>query len=897
MGPYPGSRITLLALLGLLLPAAVHAARLPDSFSETQIADGLTGATAMAVAADGRVFLCEQTGTLRVVKDDKLLPEPFVTLTVDSSWERGLIGVALDPHFAENRYVYLNYIVPTPYPHHRISRFTARGDVAEPGSEVILLEGDNQNDLGGEVKNGHQGGHIHFGKDEKLYIAIGDQTAGAPAQDMKTFQGKILRINADGTIPDDNPFLKETSGKYRAIWALGCRNPFSFAVQPGTGRIFINDVGGANEEINEGFAGANYGWPTADHGPTGDPRFHGPLYWYKESSITGGTFYNPPKPQFPPEYVGRYFFNDYKANWIKTLDPDKPQDVKEFATGLTGVVDLQVSPEGELYYLSRNAWVKDQQFKPNTGSLWRVRWTGNKTPPAVVSQPAVQTVLAGSTAYFRVAATGSAPLRYQWQRDGVNVPAATEPTLALPALTQADSGAQFRCLVANAFGEATSKAATLTVRPTDSQEVAARFGGIFVQPEPGAYTGPVLVRLKSETDGTTLRYTTDGSEPSADSPAWQGTLLLRQTTTLKLRPFRNGTPQGKAVTAAWTITGDTPYGLLQREPAAGVKVPPVLENVPPLLSQTGVFADLADLRPAAGVIPYNVKTPLWSDGAAKRRWIALPPGGQIDFAAGGEWTFPSGTVFVKHFDLPANGAEPGRTRRLETRLLVVDGTGNGYGVTYKWRPDERDADLLTEARTEPITIHTAGGTRTQTWYYPSPGDCLTCHTSSAKFVLGVKTRQLNSPCTYPDTGVTDNQLRLWNYLGMFSRPLDEGKIDGLPRLAAPDDRQASVEQRVRSYLDANCAHCHRPGNTVRATFDARYDTPLTEQGLVGAATVSDRLSLNNPRVVVPGEPGRSMLYHRMSRPDHFRMPPLASNVPDEAALALLREWIEGLRSP
>jgi glucose/arabinose dehydrogenase len=253
------------------------AAKLPDGFTETQIAKGLTGATAMAVAPDGRVFICEQTGAVRVVKQDKLLAEPFVTLNVDSSWERGLIGIALDPDFPKNQYVYVNYVSPTPHPHHCISRFTARGDVAAPKTEVILLEGDNQDGLGGDVKNGHQGGAIHFGKDGKLYIAIGDQTAGAPAQDMKTFQGKMLRIDADGAIPADNPFYKEAKGKYRAIWALGLRNPFTFAVQPGTGRIFINDVGGANEEINEGVAGANYGWPTVDHGPTTDPRFRGPI--------------------------------------------------------------------------------------------------------------------------------------------------------------------------------------------------------------------------------------------------------------------------------------------------------------------------------------------------------------------------------------------------------------------------------------------------------------------------------------------------------------------------------------------------------------------------------------------------------------------------------------------
>src|SRR5262249_16690151 len=144
-------------------------------------------------------------------------------------------------------------------------------------------EGDNQNNLGGGVKNGHQGGALHFGPDGKLYVALGDQTAGQPAQDLHTLQGKILRINRDGSVPEDNPFYHATTGKYRAIWALGCRNPFTFAFQPGTGRMLINDVGGAFEEINEGVAGANYGWGVIEHGPTKDPRFRGPIHWYKES--------------------------------------------------------------------------------------------------------------------------------------------------------------------------------------------------------------------------------------------------------------------------------------------------------------------------------------------------------------------------------------------------------------------------------------------------------------------------------------------------------------------------------------------------------------------------------------------------------------------------------------
>jgi hypothetical protein len=212
-------------------------------------------------------------------------------------------------------------------------------------------------------------------------------------------------------------------------------------------------------------------------------------------------------------------------------------------------------------------------------------------------------------------------------------------------------------------------------------------------------------------------------------------------------------------------------------------------------------------------------------------------------------------------------------------------------VTYRWRPDDSDADLLTDSRTETFTIKTATGTRTQTWTYPSRADCLACHTPSARFVLGVKTRQLNRDFTYPGTHVADNQLRTWNYLGMFEAPLDEARIPGYARLVAVTDTRAPLEQRVRSYLDANCAQCHRPGHTVLATFDARYDTPLGEQGLLDAPTVSDSLGMSRPQVVTPRDPGRSMLYHRMTRTDNFKMPTLARNVADQAALTVLEEWI------
>jgi putative heme-binding domain-containing protein len=357
---------------------------LPPGFERETIASGISGATALAMAPDGRVFICEQTGSLRVVKGEGLLAEPFVTLDVDDQWERGLIGVALDPRFADNGFVYVVWVGRKPYPHHRVSRFTASGDTALAGSEQILFEGDDQTKLGGQVSAGHQGGAIHFGLDGTLFVALGEQTAEAPAQALDSLLGKILRLNADGSIPSDNPFVRETTGKYRAIWARGCRNPYTFAVDPESGRMLINDVGGKNEEINLGRAGANYGWPVADHGPlgdrgpAGDGPWDGPVFWYPQASICGGAFC----PQrdgaraFPASFRGRYFFMDFVQGWIKTIDPtcrERPIPADVFATGLARPVDLAFAPDGSLYVLLRDAWVNDGQFRSGTGSLHRIR--------------------------------------------------------------------------------------------------------------------------------------------------------------------------------------------------------------------------------------------------------------------------------------------------------------------------------------------------------------------------------------------------------------------------------------------------------------------------------------------------------------------------------------------
>jgi hypothetical protein len=211
----------------------------------------------MTQTPDGRLLVCEQNGLIKVIKNDAVLPTPFASIPVQAFQERGLDGIALDPGFATNGYVYIYYTATTPTFHNRLSRLTARGDTAVPGSEVVLLDLPTLGESGW-----HSGGAMGFGPDGMLYLCVGENNIARNSQSLLTPFGKVLRLNRDGTIPQDNPFYTVTTGINRAIWALGLRNPFSAAFQPGTGRFFINDVGEALfEEVNEGLRGANYGWP------------------------------------------------------------------------------------------------------------------------------------------------------------------------------------------------------------------------------------------------------------------------------------------------------------------------------------------------------------------------------------------------------------------------------------------------------------------------------------------------------------------------------------------------------------------------------------------------------------------------------------------------------------
>ncbi len=441
-------------------------AQLPEGFVQIQVATNLDP-TAMAIAPDGRIFITEKNGKLRIVKNDQLLPDPFLTIPVDNYNERGLGGVVLDPDFERNGYVYVFFTVPGQN-FNRISRFTANGDYAIPNSEKVILDLDP---LAGTI---HNGGAMLFGNDGKLYVSVGDGSDANNAQRLDRLSGKILRINPDGSIPEDNPFFNQTTGKYRAIWALGLRNSFTFAKQGTTGRIFANDVGNqAFEEVNEIVKGGNYGWNLIEgyrEGQNPPANYKEPVYAYSHAEgccAIGAAFYNPEIATFPQEYVGKYFFADYCAGYMKVLNPDNGTIEATFITDLNQPVGILTAPDGNLYYLAR-AGIGGGSIEDNTstnnGSLWKVTYTGSGAPFIAV-QPASVTIPIGEDATFAVLAIGKAPLRYQWEKNGAAISGATSPTFTFANAALSDDGTIFTCLITNEQGVVASSDAVLHVTP------------------------------------------------------------------------------------------------------------------------------------------------------------------------------------------------------------------------------------------------------------------------------------------------------------------------------------------------------------------------------------------------------------------------------------------------
>ena len=697
-------RLRALMVAGLIIAAAAPAgaATLPAGFSESLLASGLSSPTAMQFAPDGRLFVCEQSGTLRVIENGLLLATPFLSLSVNAEGERGLLGVAFDPNFAANQYVYVYYTAATTPRHNRISRVTANGNVAVPGSEVVVMDLD---DLSSATN--HNGGAIDFGPDGKLYVAVGDNAFSANSQSLSTRHGKMLRLNANGSIPSDNPtsfagIAGTTSGANRAIWAAGLRNPFTFAQNPGgSPAMLINDVGQfAYEEVDVGAAGANFGWPSTEgeFDPATFPDFTRPRYAYPHNggtttgcAVTGGAFYTPATPSFPAEYQGTYFFADYCSGWIKRIDPTVVQGYPlqaavavDFASGISSTVDLKVWTDGALYYLARG-----------NGSVYRVQF--GASAPTITSHPANRTVSVGQSATFSVTAAGTAPLSYRWQRNQVDIAGAAgaSSSYALSNAQPTDSGAQFRVNVSNNNGNVFSNAAVLTV----SANV----------PPVAAITAPVAGVLY--TAGTTITFAGTGTDPDGTPPLPASAFSWRvdfhhDTHDHPFLPTTTGVTGGSFVipttgeTSAnvWYriyLTVTDPFGLthtVQRDlfpqtvrltlatSPTGLQVE--LDGQPvtaPLSfdSVVGIVRTIAAPTQSVAGITYNWTE--WSDGGAPGRTLATPP-------VATTYTATYAAVIV-----PAPPATP-------TSFASVV---NGASVRLSWNRSAGAQSYVLEAGTEP----------------------------------------------------------------------------------------------------------------------------------------------------------------------------------------------------
>jgi glucose/arabinose dehydrogenase len=695
-----------------------RAATLPSGFSETLVAGGLASPTAMQFAPDGRLFVAEQGGRLRVIRDGVLLPTPFLTVTVSSVGERGLLGVAFDPQFATNHFVYVYYTATTPAIHNRISRFTANGDVAVAGSEVVLLDLDNLSSA-----TNHNGGALAFGPDGKLYAAVGENANGANAQTLSNLLGKILRINSDGSIPNDNPFLGTATGRNQAIWALGLRNPFTFAFNPGLSQFFINDVGQNTwEEINNGIAAANYGWPTTE-GPTTDSRFVSPRYAYTHSAgcaITGGAFYAPATMQFPSEYRNDYFFADYCGGWIRKLDPAAGNAVVDFASGIPSPVDLKVGDDGGLYYLARGSGA-------TTGVVYKISYSASL--PTITSHPSNRTVAPGASVTFSVRATGPAPIRYQWQRNGANISGATSQDYTFVAAA-GDNGARFRAVVSNDNGSVISNEAVLTVTANQPPAGAINqppagtlysggsvinYSGTATDPEDGtlpasaftwrvdfhhdAHVHPFIAPTSGATSGSFTAATTGHTETNV----WYRIVLtVRDSGGLTHTTFRDVLPRTVNLTLA-----TNPAGLSLTLDAQPVSTPLTFGSVVGVVRNIG-----APATQTSGGTTYEFVS--WSDGGAATHNISTPS---------------SNTTYSA------------------TYRVATGGTGNGLSGTYY---DNIDFTGATVARIDP-TVDFVWGSGA-----PAPG--IAADTFSVRWTGQVQPQFSE---TYTFYTQSDDGVRLW----------------------------------------------------------------------------------------------------------------------------------------
>lgn len=330
---------------------------------------------------------------------------------------------------------------------------------------------------------------------------------------------------------------------------------------------------------------------------------------------------------------------------------------------------------------------------------------------------------------------------------------------------------------------------------------------------------------------------------------------------------------------------------LEMRPEVQTCLPDISEGMPSQLSDTGCFLDLETLAPGPDLIPYDVNSALWTDGAFKPRYMVVPSTKQIRTEDDGTWTFPEGSVLIKVFGFEFNADDPQSRRAVETRFMVRH-DGRWEYSTYQWNDEGTEAELLSERKT---VVYTVQGEPLE-YLFPEYDDCISCHGAAINDVLGPKTSQINRSRDYD--GLVSNQLLAMAEIDLLE--LEEGEeIDPAtePRMANPHADEGTLEEQARAYLDANCAHCHRPDGFADSGdhgLDFRYEVPLAESGICDPMKYfPDWVGL--PRVA-PGDPEGSGIMQRFVIDDVLRMPSIGTSTVDPFGVELLSDWIRQLDS-
>ena len=619
------------------VPSPQAATGLPAGFQDALVVSGLSNPTAMAFAPDGRLFVTQQGGQLRVIKNGVLLPTPFLTLTVNSAGERGLLGIAFDPNFAVNRFIYVYYTATTPAVHNRISRFRANGDVVDTSvGELVLLNFDNLSSA-----TNHNGGALHFGVDGKLYAAHGDNANGSNAQSLNNLLGKIIRMNpvSDPTaqIPTDNPFFATASGKNRLIWTRGLRNPFTFSIQPGTGLTFVNDVGqGTFEEINDARSGRNLGWPTTE-GPFNAASFLSSRIRYTPIDTAAG------RRSGAPLLVER--FTRRRLRRFRPLTSGSISSRTIARAGSTTSIPAAHRPRRSLLPASaRRSTSNSAPTGASTTSQGERAASANRAERKRTSTDhATASQSHGGGRRDRDvhgAASGTAPLSYQWQKNGVDIPTATTASYTTLPTVLADTGSTYRCRVTNSAGSTTSNAATLTVlnnlAPTAtihtpgvgskySAGTTLSFSGSGTDPEDGTlapaalrwridfhhetHTHPAMLETSGIASGT---FAIPNSGEVSANVWYRVYLTATDSAGLSTTSFVDVTPNTAMITLS-----TVPDGLRVTLDGQPVIAPVTVTSV------VGIVRTLGVVTPqTSGAVTYSFES--WSDGGAATHTIATP---------------------------------------------------------------------------------------------------------------------------------------------------------------------------------------------------------------------------------------------------------------------------------